>query len=110
MGLTPFFLARFAVTWPVIGLVKNINIPINTNFAVINEKPLCKIIPNIINEASRINHASAWILEKTSGNLIRPKDPVKIKKTPTIKDIMDIISIDISNMLFIPKGAFIKKF
>ena len=53
---------------------------------------------------------AAWILEKTSGSLIRPIDPVKMKKTPTIKDIMDIISIEISNMLFIPKGAFIKKF
>ena len=30
--------------------MKNIKIPINTNFAVINEKPLCKIIPNITND------------------------------------------------------------
>ena len=65
---------------------------------IINEAPAVSIMP------------AAWILEKTSGSLIRPIDPVKIKKTPTIKDIMDIISIEISNMLFIPKGAFIKKF
>jgi hypothetical protein len=72
--------------------VKNIKIPINTNFAVINEKPLCKIIPNMMNDAPAVSiMPAACIREKTSGNLIRPIDPVNIKKTPPTKDIMDII-------------------
>ena len=76
--------------------MKNIKIPIKTNFAVINEKPLCKIIPNIINDTPAVSIIpAACIREKTSGNLISPIDPVKIKKAHNIKDIMDLSLIHI---------------
>ena len=91
--------------------MKNIKIPINTNFAVINEKPLCKIIPNIMNDTPAVSIIpAACIREKTSGNLIRPIDPVNIKKTPAIKDIIDIISIEISNIYLSPSVPVSKSF
>ena len=87
--------------------MKNIKIPINTNFAVINEKPLCKIIPNIINDAPAVSIIpAACIREKTSGNLMSPIDPVKIKKAPNIKDIMDVISIETSFLLSLISSLF----
>ena len=46
---------------------------------IINDAPAVSIMP------------AACILEKTSGNLISPIDPINIKKTPAIKDIIDII-------------------
>ena len=63
-----------------------------------NDAPAVSIIP------------AACIREKTSGNLIRPIDPVNIKKTPPTKDIMDIIWIERSSIYLSPSVPLSKSF